>query len=171
MQIEKVKQKLSNPATQNPVQKQVRERRETLEEYWLSLCFQNKNPEILLVEENKSLLENPINLKLVKALEDFLVENKKFYSQFFFKILPAELREVFDKLYLIDFGEKREDSEWAQKEIEKTKKQLEILKIKEEITREVIFVKKGDLEGKNEHEDQQKLLLLTQKLANLEKSR
>lgn len=171
LQIEKGKHKSPDSITQNPPPKPVRERRETLEEYLLSLCFQSKKPEVLLIEENKFLLENPINLKLVKALEDFFVGNQKFYNQFFFKILPAELREVFDKLYLIDFGERVEDVGWVQKEVEKTKKQLEILTIKGEIAREVILVKKGDLEGMDESETQQKLLSLTQKLANLEKSR
>lgn len=171
LQIEKGKQKSSGPVTQNPVQKQVRGRKENLEEYLLSLCFQSKKPEVLLNEENISLLENPINLKLIKTLEDFLRENQKFYSQFFFKVLPAELKEVFDKLYLLDFGERIDDSDWVSKEIEKTKKQIEVLKIKEEIMLEINLLKKGDLEGTDAPDKQQKLLILTQKLSNLEKTR
>ncbi len=142
-----------------------RSRREVLEEYFLALLFQSKEVETLL--EEKRLLTLPLSQKLIKSLEEYLTEKKRFSSQFFFKTLPAELREGFDRLYLIDFGEKIEDPEWVAREIQKAKTQLEILKIKEEL--QAIWQSLRQSPEKEE-ENRPKILRLTQKLAALEKA-
>jgi len=105
---------------------------------------------------------------LIKCLEEYLTEKKKFSSQFFFKTLPAELREGFDRLYLVDFGEKIEEPEWVAREIQKAKTQLEILKIKEEL--QLIWQTLRQSPA-TEEENRPKILRLTQKLAALEKAR
>lgn len=136
LQIEKFKSK--TPAVKFSSSKTSEEagsRREILEEYFLSLLFQSKKTEILLDEEIVGLIKLPVNKKIIERLRKYLEEKKKFSSQFFYKELPAELRESFDRFYLTDFGENIEDEEWIKKEIEKTKKQLRVLGIKEELER------------------------------------
>lgn len=171
LQIEKnVTQK---PSVSAPTPKtEARLRRDILEEYFLALVFQSKEVTHLLRPETAALIRLPLSLKLVKALEDYSKEGKKFSSQFFFKTLPAELQESFNKLYLIDFGEKVEDKDWAEKEIQKTKIQLEMLEVKEELQK--IW---QDLRGKGKEEaekigeeEKKKILILTQRLSGLEKA-
>jgi DNA primase len=142
-----------------------RSRREILEEYFLALLFQSKEVEALLQE--KALLTLPLSQKLTKSLEEYLAEKKKFSSQFFFKTLPGELREGFDRLYLIDFGERIEESEWVVREIQKAKTQLGILKVKEELQAIWQTLRQSPAA---EEESRQKILKLTQKLAALEKA-
>jgi DNA primase len=164
LQIEKLSSKtLAAPKTSS--QPEARLRREILEEYFLALLFQSKEVEVLLKE--KDLFSLPLSLKLIKALEDYLVEKKKFSSQFFFKTLPGELCEGFDRLYLVDFEEKIEEPDWVAKEIRKTKTQLEILKVKEEL--QTIWQTLRQTPAA-EGENRQKILQLTQKLSALEKA-
>ncbi|MBU2577280.1 DNA primase [Patescibacteria group bacterium] len=140
-------------------------RMEIFEEYLVALLFQGKETKELLSKETRSLISLPVYLKLIEKLEEFSKENKKFSSQFFYNFLPIELREAFDKLYLVDFGERIEDKEWLEKEIKATEKQLETVKIREEIKG---FT--GKLKNEEEEkETREKILLLTKKLATLEK--
>jgi len=85
--------------------------------------------------------------------------------------LPAELQESFNRLYLVDFGERIEDSEWVEKEIKKTKTQIAILQSKEDL--QTLWQKIRTKEGEESEEisdgDKKKILLLTQKLSELEK--
>ncbi|MGB9637478.1 MAG: DNA primase, partial [Microgenomates group bacterium] len=106
LQMEKIKNK--TVFVSRPVEKTISlpSRRNVLEEYYLALIFQTKEVRRLLQEEEKSLFRLPVNLKLIEALAVYLNQEKKFSSQFFFKTLPAELREAFDRLYLIDFDDK-----------------------------------------------------------------
>ncbi|HUW24610.1 MAG TPA: CHC2 zinc finger domain-containing protein [Patescibacteria group bacterium] len=164
LQIEKFLFKTpSVPKTSSPPE--IRQRREILEEYFLALLFQSKETETLLKE--KGLLSLPLSLKLIKALADYLTEKKKFSSRFFFKALPGELREGFDRLYLVDFGERIEEPDWVAKEIQKTKAQLETLKIKEELRAIWQALRQNPAA---EEESRQKILRLTQKLSALEKA-
>ncbi|MCL5090842.1 MAG: DNA primase [Patescibacteria group bacterium] len=168
LQIEKSKQKITpTPVKSTQPDVQVKPRREMIEEYYLSLLFQTKKVERLLLAEEKPLFSLTIHLQLIKALEDYLGKNKKFSSQFFFKDLPAEQREVFDKLYLVDFGNKIEDGDWVEKEIRKTKNQLEQVMVREELQ------KLGrELRQEEKKEDlrlQKRIRSLTQKLDSLSK--
>jgi DNA primase len=144
---------------------EARARREILEEYFLALLFQSKEVEALLQE--KALLTLPLSQKLIKSLEEYLTEKKKFSSQFFFKTLPGELREGFDRLYLVDFGEKIEEPDWVAREIQKAKTQLETLKVKEELQAIWQTLRQSPAA---EEENRPKILRLTQKLAALEKA-
>ncbi len=167
LQIEKSKspKPVSSPAATKP---ETKPRREILEEYFLALAFQAKEVRCLL-SEGEALLSLPISLKLITELKEYSKEGKRFSSQFFFKTLPAELQDSFNKLYLIDFGEKIEDKDWVNKEIQKIKLQLEIFQIKEELQELWQGLKGKDGEGKMTEEDKKKAVLLTQKLSALER--
>lgn len=144
---------------------------DVLEEYYLALLFQSKKVERLLDKNRKLLLKNPGNLKLVGYLKDYFEEKKKFSAQFFFKVLPAEVREIFDKLYLVDFGSSIENDEWVENETKKAEKRLQLLRIKEELQDVCNFFKseKCRLKKEEERKTQEKIRNLTQKLSVLEK--
>jgi len=167
LQIEKLKNKTpptKGLAAEPVVQKQ---RREILEDYYLALLFQTKKVAILLDKEEKDLFSSPVNLKLIEELATYLGQTKKFSSQFFFKTLPAELKEAFNKLYLIDFGEKIDDEEWVEKERKKIRTQLKIAKIKEELQAACRKLKEEKTEGK-EGKIREQIRFLTQELRKLE---
>lgn len=170
LQIEK--NQTPKPSTPVPAaQEEVKPRREILEEYFLALVLQSKKVNFLLENEGKAFLRFPVNIKLVSALEEYCQENKKFSSQFFFKTLPAELQESFNRLYLVDFGERIENDEWVEKEIKKIKIQIAILQTKEDLQDlwQKIRTKEGEEPEKINEDDKKKILLLTQKLSDLEK--
>jgi DNA primase len=171
LQVEKQKGKAQT--TPKQVSDQLpKNRLEVLEEYLLALIFQSKKTEALLSDEGKDLVTLPVNLKLREALEQYSKDNKKFSSQFFFKSLPVELREAFDRMYLVDFGNRIEDSTWVDKELENIKVQMQIVKAKEEL-QIYLHKMKEKAEGKGEEMEkqiQEKILTLTQKLANLGKA-
>ncbi|MGI5826732.1 MAG: DNA primase [Patescibacteria group bacterium] len=171
LQVEKQKGKTQTTSKQGTDQLP-KNRLEVLEEYFLALVFQSKKTEFLLSEEGKGLVTLPVNVKLREALEQYSKDNKKFSSQFFFKSLPVELREAFDRMYLVDFGNRIEDSAWVDKELENIKIQIQIVKAKEELQ---AFLQKmrEKTEGKGgevEKQIQERILTLTQKLANLGKA-
>jgi len=169
IQIEKFKTKTP------PIIKQAEEpvlqktRRDLIEGYFLSLIFQTKKVKILTEEEQKLLFKTPVYVKLIEKLLAYLSEKKKYSSQFFFKVLPAELREAFDKLYLVDFGKGIEDDRWVEKEIKETKNKLEIIGVKEEI-QAVCQKLKQPLDETEQDKLQEQLRRLSQKLGSLEKS-
>lgn len=143
---------------------------EILEEYYLALLFQSKKVELLLEQKEVSLFRVPAYLKLIKLLDGYFEKRKKFFSQLFFKTLPAELKEAFDKLYLVDFGERIEDGTWVEKEIQKTKNRLEGLRIKEELQQLWQVLRESEKKTPKEAgETQEKIRLLTQRLAQLER--
>ncbi len=112
-----------------------------------------------------------MSLKLIGALKEYSKDNKRFSSQFFFKTLPPELQEGFNRLYLLDFGERIEDKDWVGKEMQKTLLQLEMFKIKEELQAIWQGLKgKGEKEEKIGEEEKKKILFLTQRLTVLEKA-
>lgn len=167
-QMEKLVAK-NPPLTKSVEPAEEKKRSEVLENYLLALIFQSKKVILLEKPEIGDLLSLPINLKLVKILKDFLAEKKKFSSQMFFKALPPELREVFDRFYLVDFGEKIDDENWVEKEIQKTRVQLEIAKIKEELRSIWQKIREKNKE-EAEEASRERLLFLTRRLAELEKA-
>lgn len=167
LQIEKVISKSLPAAKKESDQGESRGGRDILEEYYLALIFQSKQTDVLLGEE-EILFKLPAYLKLIKFLGEYLKENKKFSSQFFFKGLPAELRETFDKLYLIDFGERVNDEDWVAKELKKARNRLKVVGIKEELQAALNSLREKKSE-EDERELHQKICLLTQKLTKLEK--
>ncbi len=166
LQIEKFKAKAPPLAMQIQEDKSARSRRDVLEEYLLSLLFQSKKVAILLAEEEKLLFRLPISLKLIESLSTFLGEKKRFSSQFFFKTLPAELKEAFDRLYLTDFGEQIADEEWVKKENKKTETLLKIMGIKEDLATVCRQLRESKTR-ENEDELQNRIRFLTGELNKL----
>ena len=164
LQMEKVKDRFLSGAKKETTSQQKKERRDLLEEYLLSLIFQAKKTELLLEEEWVSLFVLPINKRIIEALRKFLSEKKKFSSKFFFRELPAELKEAFDHFYLTDFGEQIEDEEWVEKELKKIQKHLRIMATREELERLSLELRKR---GEDEKIAEQ-ISKLTRELKELE---
>jgi len=168
LQIEKFKSKAPLKVKMTPATSSAKTRREIVEEYLLSLLFQSKKVKLLLEDELRLLFLVSVNQKLIAGLVSFLENNKKFSSQFFFKQLPAELRDAFDKLYLFDFGEKIEEEGWVSREIKKTKDQLQMLGIRERLqvaTRRL----KEEITESEEEKTKEEIRELTRLLSSLEK--
>jgi DNA primase len=103
----------------------VRPRREVLEEYLLALVFQVDKVEILTKPRTSKMIKTPGYQRILKRLKDFFKKRKRFKSERFAEMLPAELLGIFNSLYLIDFGERLEDEEWWEKELKKILLEIE----------------------------------------------
>ncbi len=168
LQIEKDKTKSPvSPVVKTSIALPIKNRYQTLEEYFLALIFQSKEFDYLT--ENQDLLTDPAFLKICQHLKDYLVEKRKFSTQFFFKFLPVELTQAYDRLFLVDFGERIEDKDWVKKEIQKAKLQLQTLLIKEELQKTLTQLKNEKNQDQETPELNQKVRDLTQKLGDLEK--
>jgi DNA primase len=155
---------------EEPKEKEVKGKKEKIEEYLLSLLFQTKKIDILLAEEYFNLFSISIHLKLIESLKKYHEKKPKFSSQFFFDFLPLELKDYYNQLFLIDFGENLENENWTNKEIETTVKNLNTVNAKQEIQSLLSNLK--EVEGKQddkEKEIQFKIKQLTDKINNLEK--
>jgi len=106
-------------------------RREILEEHLLALTFQSDNWQLLRKREIQKLIKTPRFQRIVEALGKYFKRYKTLDSQRFAKMLPAELKEVFDKLYLLEIADLIEDEEKFKKELLKTKQALKKLSLRE----------------------------------------
>jgi len=168
IQIEKNEVKIQPTLpVKSKVVEPVKNRRQIFEEYFLALVFQSKEFDQLSDLDN--LILEPAYLKIGQQLKNYLTENKKFSTQFFFKYLPAELADAYNKLYLVDFGDLIEDKDWVNKEIQKTKFQLETLWVKEELQKTFRQLQEKKNQPQESPELNQKVLDLTRKLGDLEK--
>ena len=111
----------------------VRPRREVLEEYLLALVFQVSQVEILAKPKTSKLIKTPGNQRILKLLKDYFKKRKRFKSERFAEMLPAELLGIFNSLYLIDFGERLEDEEWQEKELKKILLEIEKENLREQL--------------------------------------
>jgi DNA primase len=107
-------------------------RRELLEERFLTLAFQS-DPKILLSKEVTGIISSPLNKRLVEEYAGFVAGNKKFSISNFSETLPAELFEGFARIVLGENQELSEDPLEIKKELDLVKKELKILKIKENL--------------------------------------
>lgn len=133
LQLEKLNQPIMAQSTPVASATATRDRRVVLEEYWLALLFQTNQPELLAEKRQKDLINSAVYLKIIDCLKDYRKDRKKFSSRLFYRVLPAELREAFDKLYLVDFGDLIEDEAWVKREIDNTEKQLRDIATKDEL--------------------------------------
>lgn len=171
LQMEKSKEKKPyfSKSIEEPEAK--KDRQLVLEEYYLSLLFQSKKPEVLLEETNQGLISFPVYIRLIFSLKEYQAQKKKFSSQFFYSFLSAELRDAFNNLYLIDFGDKLEEEKWVEKEMDRTKRQLRVILIKKEIR--LILENLRLVEDKDELEAKklkEKLRKLTAQLGEMERN-
>lgn len=108
-------------------------RREILEEHLLALAFQSENWQLLRKRKIQGLIKTPRFERIVEISGKYLKRYKTIDSQRFAKMLPAELKETFDKLYLLEIADLIEDEERFKKELFSTEKELEKLSFKEEL--------------------------------------
>jgi DNA primase len=111
----------------------VRPRREVLEEYLLALIFQVSRVKVLTKPKTRKMIKTSGYQRILNLLKDYFKKRKRFKSGRFAEILPAELLGIFNGLYLIDFGERLEDEEWWEKELQKTLLEIEKEDLKDQL--------------------------------------
>jgi DNA primase len=155
-QIKKASLGISTTKPTAGLTKPVRPRRDLLEEYLLALYFQGKKTD-LLIEKDPFYFRLPAHRRIIELLKEFLKDKKRgFKSEEFFPTLPGELREIFNNFYLVDFGSKIDDTSWVDSEIAKAEKELETIKIKEDLANIAEQIRKLETEGKEGSDDWQK---------------
>ncbi len=151
IEVEKIdskeKAKVSLGKTIQPKQERI-SRRERLEEHLLTLAFQSENWFLVIKPQIRKLFKTPRFLRMIEVLEKYFKRYKTIKSQRLAKMLPAELKETFDKFYLFELTELVEDEEKFKKELEKTKEELKKLSFKEGLRE--IAAKIKNLERKKE---------------------
>lgn len=109
-------------------------RREVLEEYVMALGLQSDHWPRLVTAKKKKMILLPAHRKIVKALAKVLqADEKKREVQVLAKSLPAEVVEIFDRLYLKDLGGSLEP-EQAEKELDKAIAEIRNIDIKTRLT-------------------------------------
>ncbi|MBM3209006.1 DNA primase [Candidatus Shapirobacteria bacterium] len=162
------KLKIQNSTSEeNQSAKMPKSRREVLEEYLLAILFQAEELKILQKRELRNLLATPAFLRILETLDNFTEEKKKFGPKGFAKELPEELKEIFSNLYLFDLGDLLRDEEKKDREIEKTKRDLADLVLREKLAELSRLIKGLEEEGKEEElgKLQEEFRRLSQKLA------
>lgn len=158
-----------------PADRVIKPRRELLEEYLLSLCFQFGKTEILLEKTTKDLIKILAYGKIIDILESFLKEKRKFISSDFSSILPAELTEIFNNFYLYDLGNKIDDDSWLDVEVDRTKTELKILKLKDLLLKISELIRTLEKEGKSGspewREQQEEFRKISKELASIKQEK
>jgi DNA primase len=139
---------------QSPIQK---DRREVLEQYLLELIFASPQPQKFLKPTIQKLFKT-FRWQKVFTLAYQFSQKQKFEPQKFLAFLPEELKESFEKVFLSQDNQEEEFS----KEIEKTIKQLKIIKAKDQLNRLSDQIAKE--EGRK---NQKKLKILEKKFSQL----
>jgi DNA primase len=111
-----------------------KERQEVLEEYLFALCLQSKNWSVLTKRRVKKLITSPAFLGIAEKISKYLKKYKTIKSERLAKMLPAELTEIFDRLYLYDLGDWLEKEEKVKKEIAQTIRELEKISLKKRLS-------------------------------------
>lgn len=135
-------------------------RKEIIEEHLLALAFQSENWQLLRKKEVQKLIKTPRFQNIVEALGKYFKRYKTLDSQRLAKMLPAELKETFDKLYLLGIADLIESEEKFRKELLKTKQALKRLSLKEalkEIGNQIGELEKEEKPTKKEKEKLKKL--------------
>ena len=152
-QISKVTTEAKPPSLSGtPQTKETSTRRQLLEERLLALAFQT-DPKKLLGGDIDGVFDLPLNTRLLEEYKKFAGTKKAFDASAFSEKLPAELFEGFAKMVLLDEREQTADPESLEKELDLVKKELKILRIKENL--KALALKMRELEEKG---DKDKLL-------------
>lgn len=107
-------------------------RREILEEHLLALCFQGEEWQWLRKRELTVLVKTPRFERILEVLGKYLKQYKTKKSERLTKMLPAELKETFDRLYLLDLGDLISE-EKMKREFGKTLIRLKDLDLRQEL--------------------------------------
>lgn len=108
-------------------------RREKLEEHLLAMCFQCGDWQSLRKRKISQLIKTPLYSRILETLGQYIKRYKTFESQRLAKMMPAELKEAFDKFYLLEMADLIEDEDKLKKELYDTRKELEKLGLREEL--------------------------------------
>lgn len=123
-------------------------RGEILEEYLLALAFQSGNWQWLRKRKISSLVKTPRFLGILETLGNYLKKYKTLDSQRLAKMLPPEIQESFDQLYLLDLSAIFKDEDRLAGEFQKTCSQLEKFRLREELKTISQEIKRLEKEGK-----------------------
>jgi len=114
-------------------EKTPKDRREILEEYLLALVFQSGNWKWLVKKRVFVLIKTLKFLRILEFLKEYLKKYKKNKSQKLAEMIPPELEESFNRLYLLDLESILRDENRLKKEFQKTLLEMEKLSIKEKM--------------------------------------
>lgn len=145
-------------------------RREVIEAHLLALAFQSKSWKLLRKRRVSALVSTSRFAKILAVLKDYLGRYKTYDSKRLAKMLPPELIETYDKLYLIPLEDLVDDEDILKKEFEKTLVELEKFQLKEKleaVAREITLLEKQPGLSK---ETLEKLDKLNQDFADLARS-
>jgi len=119
-----------------------KDRREILEEYLLALGFQSSKWDWLVKRKVFSLVKSLKFLRILEVLKEYLKKYKKNNSQRLAKLIPPELEESFNRLYLLDLEVILRDEDKTKKEFQKTLLELEKIYIREQLKQLAEEIKK-----------------------------
>jgi len=123
-------QPLGNLGKTNSISK---DRREILEEYLLALSFQSANWNWLVKKKVFTLIKTLKFLRILEILKEYFKKYQKISSQRLAKLIPPELEETFNRLYLLDLELILKDEDKLKKEFQRTLLELEKIYIKEQL--------------------------------------
>jgi len=156
-------------------EKEKMNRREIFEEYLFALAFQSGNWLLLKKRKISPLVKTPRYQGIMEALGKYLKRHKTLDSQKLAKLLPAELKEAFDKLYLLELADLIEDEDKLKKELFKIERELRKLGLKEtlrEISQQIGELERSEkstpAERKKLKQGQERFRDLSQELSGLE---
>jgi DNA primase len=127
-------------------EKEKMSRREIMEEHLLALAFQSGDWPLLRKRKISQLVKTPRYRSILEILAKYLQNHKTLESQKLAKMLPAELKETFDKLYLLELADLIEDEDKLKRELFKIEQELKKLGLRE--TLREISQTIGELERK-----------------------
>jgi DNA primase len=137
-------------------------RRERLEEYLLALFFQGEEEKMRKRVSKLTVVETMFYRRIVEELKKYFSKYKKFFSEKFAKILPTELVEGYNKLYLLDLANLQDNEENLSREFKKVLGVLRLIKLKEELAEISLEIKKLE-DGKELSGEEKKRLKVENK--------
>jgi DNA primase len=141
-------------------------RKDRIEEYMLALVLHLPQDSVNIIKDLKTeYLDNPVIKRTFSALSQYLATNPTLVIEKFVKILPEELKETTQKLYLQDLQDLEDDKEKLIKEWQKTLKEVEKLYFRAKLgkLKKTLSVKTGNPEQKDEVEKE--LLKIIKKIS------
>lgn len=137
-------------------------RREILEEHLFGLCFQSGSWVFLRKRKVTSLVKTLRFVNILEILAKYLKRYKTNESERLAKMLPAELRDTFNRFYLLDLTDLTQDEDKFEVEYQNTLYQLGKLDLKEQLTRISAEIKALEKKQQLTKSDQEKINKLNQ---------
>ena len=182
-QIEKLRSEEQEVGGERPVFAEAsagegKTRREIVEEYLLALCFQSGKWSNLQKREVLSLVMTPRFAGILGILTTYLKKYKGrkipsesrpkgWESERLAKMLPAELVEVFNQLYLLSLGDLVTDEEKFEGEFQKTLSLLREINLREKLKEISQKIRQLEAMEKPSKQDKEKLKTLGQEFRDL----